>query len=115
MSTAAVRALCPEGWTVLEGRRVAELRPRGLPTKADAVRWIAAARPSAVVLYVGDDATDEDAFRALRARDFPVLVDAARAHAERAVSPSTTAARFSLPNPRAVHGLVARLAAAPTA
>lgn len=108
---AAVRGLRPAGWTVLEGRRVTELRPRGLPTKADAVRWIAAARPSAVVLFVGDDATDEDAFRALRARDLPVVVDAVRALAERASSSGATAARFALPSPRAVQRLIERLAA----
>ncbi len=108
-----VRALRPAGWTMLEGRRVVELRPRGLPTKADAMRWIARQRPAATILYVGDDATDEDAFRALRRRDFPVLVDAGRARAEQGVGARPTHARFALAGTDAVRELVERLADAP--
>ncbi len=99
----------PAGWRVLEGRRVYELRPAGLPTKADAVRWIAAQRPGAAVLYVGDDATDEDAFRTLGRRDFPVVVDAARARRERR-APAPTHARCALGDVRAVGRLVEALA-----
>ena len=100
--------LLPPGWVLLEGRRVAELRPRGLPTKADAVRWITQSRPGAAVLYVGDDATDEDAFRVLQSRDFPVIVDPARSRAER-TSPMPTRARYTLDSPEAVHRLLTQL------
>ena len=51
-----------------------ELRLRGR-TKGDVVRAILAEhRHDAVVSYLGDDSTDEDAFRALNGRGFTVLV-----------------------------------------
>src|SRR5262249_24616092 len=109
-----VAALRPPGWTLLEGRRVAELRARDMPTKADAVLWIAARRPAATILYVGDDVTDEDAFRALRRRDFPVLVDAGTARAEQGRGRGrATHARFSLAGTDAVRELVEALGNAP--
>ena len=108
-----VSSLRPSGWSVLEGRRVVELRPDGLPTKADAVSWIASERPGAAILYVGDDATDEDAFRALRRGDFPVLVDAGRAMAEQGAGVTLTRARFGLAGIDAVRALVEALADAP--
>ena len=100
----------PDRWSLLEGRRVFELRPDGLPRKGDAVQWIAARRPGAAILYVGDDATDEDAFHTLRRDDFPVLVGAAAAQRERARSQSPTGALFTLPDTTAVGDLVATLA-----
>jgi len=101
----------PAGWAVLEGRRVLELRPRGLPTKADAVRWIAGRRPGAAVLYVGDDATDEDAFGALGPADFAVRVESRRARAER--SGAGTRARWTLAGHAGVARLIERLCTAP--
>jgi trehalose 6-phosphate phosphatase len=109
-----VSALRPAGWTLLEGRRVVELRPAGLPTKAEAVQWVAAQRPDAAVLFVGDDATDEDAFRVLRREDFAVAVDAAASRAERGGAAVTTHASSSLPGTDAVQDLVERLASAST-
>jgi trehalose 6-phosphate phosphatase len=106
-----VSAVRPPTWKLLEGRRVIELRPPGLPTKGDAVRWLASQRPDAAILYVGDDATDEDAFRALRRTDFPVLVDAGRARRERGRSAGATAARWSLHGPDDVRRVLERLAA----
>lgn len=113
-----VRRLLPTGHRLLAGRRVLELRPASGPTKADAVRWIATARPGAALLYVGDDRTDEDAFRALSNGDIAVLVGGARAAAEREGRLSmrrrrsaTRALRFGLSGPAAVGRLVARLAA----
>ena len=44
--------------------------------KGDAVRTILAEEPDAAVAYVGDDTTDEDAFRALKGRGLAVLVRA---------------------------------------
>lgn len=114
---ATVRRLRPAGHSLLEGRRVLEVRPASAPTKADAVRWIATARPGAALLYVGDDTTDEDAFRALRNGDVAVLVGGARAAAEqegrrsmRRRRSATRALRFRLSGPAAVGRLVARLA-----
>jgi trehalose 6-phosphate phosphatase len=108
-----VSSLRPPDWSILEGRRVVELRPTGLPTKADAVSWIAAQRPAAPILYVGDDVTDEDAFRALRRGDFPVVVDAGRALQEQGPGVGLTHARFGLPNTDAVRELVEALADEP--
>ena len=100
----------PDRWSLLEGRRVFELRPDGLPSKGDAVQWIAAGRPGAAILYAGDDATDEDAFHALRRDDFAVLVGRAAARRERGRAGFRTAARFTLPDTTAVGGLVSALA-----
>jgi trehalose-phosphatase len=52
---------------VTEGRKVFEIRPRVGWDKGMAVRWIekASAKPGALSLYIGDDATDEDAFHAI--------------------------------------------------
>src|SRR5262245_504762 len=108
-----VSSLRPPDWDILEGRRVVELRPRGLPTKADAVSWIAAERPAAPILYVGDDVTDEDAFRELRRGDFPVLVDAGRALLEQGSAVGLTHARFGLASTDAVRALVETLADEP--
>jgi trehalose 6-phosphate phosphatase len=98
----------PTGWQVLEGRRVLELRPRRLPNKADAVRWIAAHRPGAAVLYVGDDATDEDAFAALGRGDFAVRVESRRARAERGAA-FRTHARWRVAGHAGVARLIERL------
>jgi trehalose 6-phosphate phosphatase len=103
-----VRQARPTGWQVLEGRRVLELRPRGLPTKADAVRWIAARRPGAPVLYVGDDATDEDAFAVLGRADFPVRVESRRARTERGAA-FRTHARWRVAGHAGVARLIERL------
>jgi trehalose 6-phosphate phosphatase len=52
---------------ITQGRKVLEIRPRVGWDKGRAVRWIqqAAGLPDALPLYIGDDATDEDAFLAL--------------------------------------------------
>jgi trehalose 6-phosphate phosphatase len=88
---------------------VIEFRPARCPTKGDAVRWIARQRPGAAVLYVGDDATDEDAFSALGAGDFGVLVDAERARRERPGGGRRTHARHRLTGPAAVARLIDQL------
>jgi trehalose-phosphatase len=103
-----VRQARPTGWQVLEGRRVLELRPRRLPTKADAVRWIAARRPGAAVLYVGDDTTDEDAFAVLGREHFPVRVESRRARAERGAAVRTHA-RWRVAGHAGVARLIERL------
>jgi trehalose-6-phosphatase len=48
---------------VFGGKSVVNVVPEGAETKADAVERLAARFPGSPVLYVGDDETDEDAFR----------------------------------------------------
>ena len=56
----------PDGLTPIWGKRVVELRPAGV-SKGTAVAALAAEHPDRTPVYVGDDVTDEDAFRALGA------------------------------------------------
>ena len=58
----------PDVLDAIWGKKVVELRPDGL-TKGTAVRRIANAHPDHVPVYLGDDVTDEDAFKALQAMD----------------------------------------------
>jgi trehalose 6-phosphate phosphatase len=54
---------------VTQGLQVLEIRPQVNWNKGTAARWIVGAseRPDALPVYLGDDATDEDAFSALPA------------------------------------------------
>lgn len=63
---AAVAAAAPYGLRVTRGRRVVELRPPLDVDKGVAVADLIAARHLKGALYLGDDVTDLDAFRALR-------------------------------------------------
>jgi len=75
------------------GRKLFEILPRTNWNKGAAVRWIVQhLEPDALVIYLGDDLTDEDAFRVLPAA-ITIKVGAAPA----------TCARFRLPDPAAVH------------
>ena len=49
------------------GRMVFDIRPRVYWNKGEAVRWVAGrvGQPAALVVFVGGDPTDEDAFAAL--------------------------------------------------
>ena len=51
------------GARVFGGKSVVNVVPEGAETKAGAVETLAARFPGSPVLYVGDDETDEDAFR----------------------------------------------------
>lgn len=97
------------------GKKVWEIRPALDWDKGEAVEWIlrviCAARdldPSdALPLYIGDDETDEDAFRAVGAHDPPgigILVTAAAPE-----TPRPTAATFTLRSPDEVRRLLERL------
>ncbi|MBI4635231.1 MAG: trehalose-phosphatase [Candidatus Rokubacteria bacterium] len=89
------------GVTVVAGRDVFDFVPRVAWDKGRAARWIvarAALRPGPAVLYAGDDATDEAAFRALRGRGITVRVGG-----------SPTAAEFRVPGVREVHALLRRI------
>ncbi len=56
------------GISLLNGKRVIEARPSVNWTKGDAARWLVKRmrRRSLLPIYIGDDRTDEDAFRLLR-------------------------------------------------
>lgn len=60
---------------VSDGKKVLEIRPRVDWNKGSAVVWFRKAMPKrGCVFYIGDDATDEDAFRALRKKDVGVRI-----------------------------------------
>jgi trehalose 6-phosphate phosphatase len=101
---AAVEPL--EGLRLTEGKMVLEIRPRVEWHKGRAVRFLLdRIRPQqgSPILYLGDDTTDEDAFRELEGRGEGVLV------AE--VLPEATAARSWLRDPAEVAELLGELAA----
>ena len=84
------------------GKSVAEIRPAIDWHKGSAITWLAdRLGPFTGILYVGDDATDEDAFEAVSGRGAGILV---------ASRPRTTAARFRVGDPTEVGRLLARLA-----
>jgi len=79
------------------GKMVFEVRPELDWHKGKAVLWLLSELdldgPDVAPLYVGDDVTDEDAFRALDGRGIGVLV---------APGPQPSAASYRLPGPAAV-------------
>jgi len=88
------------------GKQVLELMPDVGWDKGRAVLWLieTLGLDASYPVYVGDDRTDEDAFRALAGRGAGIAVQAA---------PAPTAAGYSLPDPGAVRELLAALAGAP--
>jgi trehalose-phosphatase len=90
---------------VLAGKKVLEVRPRVGWGKGEAVALLRSllakslGRASFVTLYLGDDATDEAAFRALRGKAFCVVVGRRRSRAS-----------YRLRGPAAVGNLLAWLA-----
>jgi alpha,alpha-trehalase len=90
------------------GKKVFELRPDIDWDKGRAVDWLISElgldRPDTVPLYVGDDVTDEDAFRALRGRGIGILVSD---------EPRPSAAAFRIDDPEGVRDLLLRLARSP--
>lgn len=87
------------------GKKVLELQPDLAWDKGAAVRWLLRSlsldRPEVLPIYVGDDVTDEDAFRALAGDGlgFAVLD-----------TPRPTAAQFRLTDPDEVRVLLGALA-----
>jgi len=69
------------------GKKVFQVQPRTDWDKGHAVRWLldrlGLDRPDVLPLYIGDDVTDEDAFRALRERGLGIVI---RDHETRATS-----------------------------
>lgn len=91
----------PPGFNVLAGKAVSELRPTGVD-KGLALERIAARTPERKPLVLGDDVTDEDAFRvALDLGGDAILV---------ADEPRATQARNRLQDPDAVVGFLTELA-----
>ena len=94
------------------GKKVVELRPRFEWNKGKAVEFILTeleqqAGGPVFPIYLGDDVSDEDAFRVLRQRGgLGILV------AEEMRAREQTAATYRLSSPRAVLKLLTRLAAA---
>jgi alpha,alpha-trehalase len=94
-----------EGLRRTEGKKVFELRPDIDWDKGKAVLWLLDALgfddEDVMPLYIGDDVTDEDAFRALKGMGLSILVG----------DPSqTTQADYRLEDPDAVGCLMERLA-----
>ena len=89
------------------GKMVLELLPGALWDKGSAVRWLLEALGLAgagvVPIYLGDDLTDEDAFRELAESGIGIAVLEA---------PRPTAARYQLHSPAEVRHLLDELAAA---
>ncbi len=87
------------------GKEVFEIRPRMDWDKGKAVLWLMEALaldgPDVTPLYIGDDTTDEDAFRALTGRGIGILV---------ADLPRETAATYSLQDTEEVEVFLERLA-----
>ncbi|MHB9155376.1 MAG: trehalose-phosphatase [Endomicrobiales bacterium] len=78
---------------VSQGKKVLEVRPPADWDKGRAVRWILArAGAFAFPVYLGDDVTDESAFKALRKTGMTVFVG----------KPGPTAAEYRLKNTRSV-------------
>ncbi|HSJ14835.1 MAG TPA: trehalose-phosphatase [Longimicrobiales bacterium] len=104
---AAVRALVAgeAGVRMSEGKMVIEVRPDVAWDKGAALAFLRRALhddPAAPALFIGDDRTDEDAFRELGPGGWGILV------AEQ--PPAQTAARARLRDPGAVQALLERLA-----
>ncbi|MBE3582275.1 MAG: trehalose-phosphatase [Thermoanaerobacteraceae bacterium] len=76
---------------LLRGHKVLEVRIRGVH-KGLAVEYLMGLYPQALPVYLGDDTTDEDAFRALKGRGPAVLVG----------PPRPSRASHRLPSPAAV-------------
>lgn len=95
------------GVSIAPGKCVINVLPSSSVTKGDAVLEIVhefgGESPDASILFVGDDVTDEDGFRALRTFPHATTVRVGSADA-------TSDARLSLSDPRDVHQLLALLA-----
>jgi trehalose 6-phosphate phosphatase len=94
-----------EGLRASGGKKVFELRPEIEWHKGKAVMWLSdtvALGDDAVLVYVGDDVTDEDAFRELRGRGIGVIV--------LGEDDRITAAEYSLSDTEEVSTFLERLA-----
>jgi trehalose 6-phosphate phosphatase len=83
---------------VTAGVKAYEIRPRLRWNQGAAVHWIKErlGKPNTLVIYIGDDASDEDAFHALGEDAVTIRVGAT----------AETAAQFHMTDPAAVQGLL---------
>jgi trehalose 6-phosphate phosphatase len=98
------RSCGENGMRITEGRKVLEIRPNVDWNKGNALLFLIdmlIAIPEAPVLFVGDDLTDEDGFRAVVGRGNGIVVGDP--------PPPSTAARYYLPTPEDVTLLLRRL------
>jgi trehalose-phosphatase len=88
-------------WKMASGKKVLEIRPNINFNKGKAVKEILKTFPSQQVLpiYLGDDQTDEDAFRVLKGQGISVFVGMGNLSSE---------ADFSLQNPEEVQEFLSR-------
>jgi trehalose-phosphatase len=88
----------------MDGKKVYELLPDIDWNKGKAVLWLLETLGlegrSALPIYIGDDRTDEDAFRALEKRGVGILVSE---------QPQVTAANYWLNNPEEVERFLGEL------
>ena len=98
-------AAAEPGLRKAHGKKLFELRPDLDWDKGKALLWLLEAlglnHPGTLPFYIGDDLTDEDAFRAIQGRGIGILV---------AEEPRPTAAAYSLRDPDEVRRLLERLA-----
>jgi len=89
---------------LMAGKKVFEIMPAIDWNKGKAIRWIMQALkiewPEAAVVYIGDDTTDEDAFRVVRTRGTGILV---------CEEPKASCADYRLSSPDEVRRLFERL------
>jgi trehalose 6-phosphate phosphatase len=90
----------------IDGKKVYELLPNIEWDKGKAVLWLleklGLEHPNTRPIYIGDDRTDEDAFRALQQRGIGILVSE---------EPRATAASYSLRDPSEVERFLSELIA----
>src|SRR6266545_4950917 len=90
----------------IDGKKVYELLPKIDWDKGKAVLWLleklGLEHPNTRPIYIGDDRTDEDAFRALEQRGVGILVSE---------EPRVTAASYSLRDPSEVERFLSELIA----
>jgi trehalose-phosphatase len=88
----------------IDGKKVYELLPKIDWNKGRAVIWLlehlGLERPDALPIYIGDDRTDEDAFRALEQRGIGILVSE---------EPRPTTAKYLLKDPAEVERFLRKL------
>ena len=86
------KGICEEfGLELLEGKKVLEVRPKGLH-KGKFIDWVREKAPLAYITFIGDDTTDEDAFACID-EGLGVLVS---------IEPRPSKAAFRLQSPEEV-------------
>lgn len=100
---AAVKALRRSGRVkITEGKKVLEVRPNTKWNKGKIVGWVLKRirGENTLPVYIGDDKTDEDAFRAIGKKGITVLVSGER---------KKTRAQYRLSSPKEVMGFLRKL------